>query len=74
MMHTESEQNAIDIINAISTSNSHGLADEKTIPHETRYDTWKRSRKSKNRWTWCCCCKYRNKSRKNVDTTPLTHE
>jgi len=72
-MHTESEQSAIDIMNAMSTNiKKH---EDKATRRETRYEKWKRARKAKSGWiNWLCCCLFKpsTNENKNLDTTPLT--
>jgi len=71
MMYTDSEQSAIDILNAMNMktkipeenkresgqrlSGDNLLSqDNKAIRRETRYEKWKRSRKSTSKWRFCC--------------------
>ena len=75
MMHTDSEQTAIDIMNAMKVnSQSDGKKrEDKATLIETRYEKWKRSKKAKSQWSyWCCCCKKSYSESKNLDTAPLT--
>ena len=75
MMHTESEQSAIDIMNAMPTNIKNH--EDKATRRETRYEKWKRSRKAKSGWVnWWCCCLFKPSSAetKIVDTTPLTSD
>ena len=74
MMHTDSEQTAIDIMNAMALGNSGEKRQDKATRRETRYEKWKRTKKAKSGWTrWCCCLfKPSNTENKTLDTTPLT--
>lgn len=75
MMHTESEQSAIDIMNAMATNITN--KEDKATRRETRYEKWKRARKAKSGWVnWWCCCLFEPLSAetKIVDTTPLTSD
>jgi hypothetical protein len=72
-MHTESEQSAIDIMNAMPTNIKNHK--DKATRRETRYEKWKRSRKAKSGWVnWSCCWfgKPPTNENNNLDTTPLT--
>lgn len=53
MMYSDSEQDAKQMIEAMKT-----LTSQKTPHKETRYEKWKRSRKSDRNWRiWCCWIK-----------------
>ena len=74
MMYTDSEHEAIDMMNAMKMAIGNKPREDK----ETRYEKWKRNKKAKSEWTtWCCCFKKpvpENKhpdENKNIDTTPL---
>jgi hypothetical protein len=74
MMHTDSEQSAIDIMNAMPTNIKNH--EDKATRRETRYEKWKRTRKAKSGWVnWSCCWFGKSSSEtKIVDTTPLTSD
>jgi hypothetical protein len=76
MMHTESEQRAIDIMNAMhvnTTTNKEKMREDKATRRETRYEKWKRMRKTKPGWSlWCCCFQSHQIVNDSVDTAPLT--
>lgn len=78
MMYTDSEHEAIDMMNAIKMAIGNKHHEDKATRKETRYEKWKRNKKAKSGWTtWCCCFKKpvpENKQpdeTKNIDTTPL---
>jgi hypothetical protein len=75
MMHTDSEQTAIDIMNAmnVNTGSQAEKREDKATRRETRYETWKRTRKAKSGWTKWCCCIFKPRTNE-LDTTPLTSE
>ena len=76
MMHTDSEQTAIDIMNAmnVNTGTPREKREDKATRRETRYESWKRTKKAKSGWTKWCCCLFKPSSNESkiVDTTPLT--
>jgi hypothetical protein len=73
MMHTDSEQTAIDIMNAmnVNTGNQVEKREDKATRRETRYEKWKRTRKAKRGLTNWCCCLFKPQN-SDLDTTPLT--
>lgn len=74
MMYTESEQNTMDLLNAFRDKgypeNNEPKREDKATRRETRYEKWKRSKKSHKRvWNgWCCCLK---KKSEEPDNKPL---
>ena len=75
MMHTDSEQTSIDIMNAmnVNTGNQAEKKEDKATRLETRYEKWIRSRKAKSGWVNWCCCLFKPRTNE-LDTTPLTSE
>lgn len=74
MMYTDSEHEAIDMMNALKMA----VGNTPSEDTETRYEKWKRSKKAKSGWTiWCCCFKKTvpenvpPEETQNIDTTPL---
>ena len=59
MMHSDSEQRAIDILNAIHANTilpQQTLREDNTHRRKNRYLRWKTSNIKKNRWVSCCRC------------------
>ena len=74
MMYTDSEHEAIDMMNAMKMAVGNTSREDK----KTRYEKWKRSKTAKSGWTiWCCCFKKTVTANEpleetqNIDTTPL---
>jgi hypothetical protein len=77
-MYTDSEHEAIDMMNAMKMATGSKTYEDKATRKETRYEKWKRSKKAKSGWTiWCCCFKKTVTANEpleetqNIDTTPL---
>jgi hypothetical protein len=72
MMHTDSEHEAIDMMKAMKIVSGETKRVDKATRRETRYEKWKRSKKTKSEWTiWSCCFKKQPEETKNIDTSPL---
>jgi hypothetical protein len=75
MMYTDSEHEAIDMMNAMKMAVDNKPREDKATRKETRYEKWKRNKKAKSGWTtWCCFFKKPMPppdENKNIDTTPL---
>ena len=75
MMHTDSEQSEMDIINALLAKNKESgetRREDKATRRETRYEKWKRNKKAKSDWTILCCCFHKSSTEtNNVDKMPL---
>ena len=57
MMYTDSEQSAIDILNAMNMKTKipeENKRESVRTRKETRYEKWKRSKKSTYKWWFCC--------------------
>jgi hypothetical protein len=78
MMYTDSEHEAIDMMNAMKMATGSKPYEDKATRKETRYEKWKRNKKAKSGWTiWCCCFKKPvtanepPEETQHINTTPL---
>jgi hypothetical protein len=77
MMHTDSEHEAIDMMNAMKIAVGVKPHEDKATRKETRYEKWKRNKKAKSGWAyWCGCFKKPLTNEppvetQNIDTSPL---
>ena len=55
MMYSDSEHRDRAIMDAMRINTSIMYTEETNTRKETRYEKWKRERKTKTRWYWYCC-------------------